>query len=126
MKKTLSLLIMLLTLQQLSLSQDQHLVDSLQTALKTAGQDTNWGALDYDGVFLTRNSGTSWLKQNSAGPGAMWLFGIDYYNGERAIIVAESSSSKTGKILTTSNGGDLWELTYNASSWIKKVSFIKD
>jgi len=41
MKKILALIVMLFSFQHLSFSQDQHLVDSLQTILKTAKQDTN-------------------------------------------------------------------------------------
>jgi photosystem II stability/assembly factor-like uncharacterized protein len=87
---------------------------------------TWWGAFDYDGIYLTTNSGASWTKQTSVGPGGMWLFGIDYYDRDQVIIVGQSSSSKTGKIIKTSNGGDLWELKYSAKAWMNKVCFIKD
>jgi len=56
----------------------------------------------------------------------MWLFGIDYYDKNLAIIVAQSSVSAIGKIITTQNGGGLWELKYLSRSWFNKVSFIKD
>jgi len=87
---------------------------------------TWWGAFDYDGIFITTNGGTSWTKQTSVGPGGMWLFGIDYYDRNLAIIVAPSSSSLTGKIIKTSNGGNTWELKYHSRSWLNKVSFIKN
>jgi photosystem II stability/assembly factor-like uncharacterized protein len=87
---------------------------------------TWWGAFDYEGIFLTSNSGATWTKQPSAGPGAMWLFGIDYYDRNLALIVAESSMSPTGKIIKTSNGGTTWELKYHSRSMLKKVSFIKN
>lgn len=87
---------------------------------------TWWGAFDYDNIWITNNSGVSWTKQASVGPGGMWLFGIDYYDRNLAIIVAQSSSSWTGKIIKTSNGGNIWELKYQSRAWLNKVSFIKD
>ncbi len=109
--------------------------DSVPNTGGTGGADINcltmldaltwWGAFDYDGIFITTNGGASWTKQTSVGPGAMWLFGIDYYDRDHAVIVAQSSVSLTGKIMKTSNGGDLWELKYLARTWLNKVSFIK-
>jgi photosystem II stability/assembly factor-like uncharacterized protein len=87
---------------------------------------TWWGAFDYDGIYITSDGGTSWTNQSSAGPGAMWLYGIDYYDRNLAVIVAPSSSSPTGKIIKTSNGGKVWELKYNSRSGLFKVSFIKN
>jgi photosystem II stability/assembly factor-like uncharacterized protein len=87
---------------------------------------TWWGAFDYDGIFITTNGGTSWTKQNSAGPGGMWLYGIDFYDRNLALIVAPSSDAPTGKIIRTSNGGTSWELKYNSMSGLFKVSFIKN
>ena len=83
---------------------------------------TWWGAFDYDGIFLTTNSGTSWTKQPSVPPAGMWLFGIDYYNRKEAIIVAQSSMSLTGKIMITSDGGETWKMTYHSRTWMNKVS----
>jgi len=110
--------------------------DSVPDTGGTGGADINclamldaqtwWGAFDYDGIFITANAGASWTKQTSAGPAGMWLFGIDYYDWDLAIIVAQSSSSLTGKILKTSNGGNIWELKYYSRSWLNKVSFIKN
>lgn len=110
--------------------------DSVPGTGGTGGADINcltmldaqtwWGAFDYDGIFITTNSGSSWTKQVSAGPGGMWLFGIDYYDRNQAIIVAQSSMSMTGKILKTSNGGNLWDLKYHSRTWLNKVSFIKN
>ncbi|MEI7896807.1 MAG: YCF48-related protein [bacterium] len=87
---------------------------------------TWWGAFDYDGIYITADSGTSWAKQSSAGPGGMWLYGIDYYDRNLAVIVAPSSSTPNGKIIKTSNGGNLWELKYSSRSGLFKVSFIKN
>jgi len=56
----------------------------------------------------------------------MWLFGIDYYDRNLAIIVAQSSMSFTGKILKTSDGGNLWELKLHSRTWLNKVSFVKN
>ncbi len=86
---------------------------------------TWWGAFDYDVIFITTDGGT-WTKQTSAGPGAMWLYGIDYYDRNLAVIVALSSVLPTGKIIKTSNGGDVWELKYNSRSALFKISFIKN
>ena len=87
---------------------------------------TWWGAFDYDDIFITTDNGTSWTKQSSAGPGGMWLYGIDYYDRNLAVIVALSSDSPTGKIIKTSNGGKVWELKYNSRSGLFKVSYIKN
>ena len=87
---------------------------------------TCWGAFDYDGIYITTDNGTSWTTQSSAGPGAMYLFGIDYYDRNQAIIVAKSSLSLTGKIMITSNGGNTWEFKYQSRSRLCKVSFIKN
>jgi len=110
--------------------------DSVPDTGGTGGADINcltmldaqtwWGAFDYDGIFITADGGTSWTKQSSAGPGGMWLFGIDYYDRNLAIIVAQSSMSFTGKILKTSDGGRLWELKLHSRTWLNKVSFIKN
>ncbi len=87
---------------------------------------TWWGAFDYEGIYITTDSGASWTKQTSVGPGAMYLFGIDYYDKDLAIIVGQSSVSLLGKIIKTDNGGGLWELKYLSRSWLNKVSFIKN
>ena len=110
--------------------------DSVSGTGGTGGADINcltmlnaqtwWGAFDYDGIFITTDSGASWTRQTSVGPGGMWLFGIDYYDRNLAIIVAQSSMSLTGKIIKTSNGGSIWELKYHSRSWLNKISFIKD
>lgn len=110
--------------------------DSIPGTGGTGGADINcltmldaqtwWGAFDYDGIFITTNSGVTWTKQTSVGPPGMWLFGIDYYNRDQAVIVGKSSHSPIGKIIKTSNGGNLWELKYQTRSWLNKVSFVKD
>jgi photosystem II stability/assembly factor-like uncharacterized protein len=87
---------------------------------------TWWGAFDYDGIFQTTNAGATWTKQTCPGGGGMWLFGIDYYDRNHAVIVGQASSSYTGKIVTTANGGNLWTLTYPCRTWLNKVSFIKN
>ncbi|MCX6245835.1 MAG: YCF48-related protein [Bacteroidetes bacterium] len=86
---------------------------------------TWWGAFDYDAIYITTNGGALWTKQVSAGPPGMWLFGIDYFDRNHAIICAPSSSSLTGKIITTSDGGTTWRLTYSARTWLNKVSSVK-
>ncbi len=102
----------------------------------TSGPDINdltkldaqtwWGALDYDNIGFTSNAGNSWVNQGPApGPGGMWLLGIDYYDKDLCIIVATSSDSILGKIIKTSDGGQLWELCIETDAWMNKVSFIK-
>jgi photosystem II stability/assembly factor-like uncharacterized protein len=110
--------------------------DSVPNTGGTGGADINclavldaqtwWGAFDYEGIYITANGGASWTKQPSAGPGGMWLLGIDYYDRNLAVIVAPSSSSPTGKIIKTSDGGNLWEIKYHSRSGLFKVSFIKN
>ncbi len=111
--------------------------DSTRIPGGTGGPDINdltmldaqtwWGALDYDNIGFTDNSGSSaWTNQGSApGPAGMWLFGIDYYDQNLCIIVAQSSMSSKGKIIKTTNGGQLWELDLVTDAWMNKVSFIK-
>ena len=88
--------------------------------------NTWWGAFDYECIYITTNAGTSWVKQTSSLPGGMFLVGIDYYDRNLALIAAQSSVSRTGKIMKTSDGGNLWELKLHTRSWINKVSFIKN
>ena len=88
---------------------------------------TWWSACDHDGLFLTTNSGTLWTRQTSPPPAAMFLLGVDYFNKNDAIIVGRSSVSLAGKIIKTSDGGNLWELKYyTTSSRLAKVSCIKN
>ena len=85
-----------------------------------------WGAFDYDGIFKTNNAGSTWNNQGIApGPKGMWLVGIDYYDKDLCVIVGASSDSFIGKIIRTSDGGQLWELCIETDAWMNKVSFIK-
>lgn len=84
-----------------------------------------WGAFDYDAIFLTSDSGASWTRQESDGPGGMWLFGIDWYNRDVAVITGLSSLSLSGKIISTTDGGNTWRLTYSSRSPLCKVSFVR-
>ena len=87
---------------------------------------TWWAALDYGNIGFTNNAGSSWTNQGPApGPGGMWLVGIDYYDKNLCVIVGTSSDSFTGKIIRTSDGGQLWELCMVTDAWMNKVSFIK-
>ena len=94
--------------------------------LKMPDAQTWWGAFDYDGIFITENGSSSWTNQGPA-PGAqgMWLLGIDYYDKNNCVIVGSASMSNTGKIIQTSNGGQLWILKESTDAWMQKVSFIK-
>lgn len=94
--------------------------------LKMLDKNTWWGAFDYDGIFKTKDAGNNWVNQGSApGPKGMWLFGIDFYNYELCVIVAEGSMPYTGKIIKTANGGLIWELKLETHAQMHKVSFIK-
>jgi photosystem II stability/assembly factor-like uncharacterized protein len=94
--------------------------------LKMVDSQTYWGAFDYDGIYITNDGGSNWTSQGPApGPEGMWLYGIDYYDKNLAVIVAESSMSNRGKIIQTNNGGQLWELRLETPVHMKKVSFIK-
>ena len=94
--------------------------------LKMLSPQTWWGAFDYDGIYLTQDNGISWIKQTSPPPLGMWLIGIDYYNDDIAVITGVETSSLFGKIIQTTDGGNHWELKQTWSTWINKVSFIKN
>ncbi|MFH1160762.1 MAG: photosystem II stability/assembly factor-like protein, partial [bacterium] len=90
-------------------------------------QQTWWGAFDLDNIFITVNNGSSWTKQNSDGPGNMFLVGIDAFSDQMALITGQSAGYPTaGKILKTTNGGDLWKMTYSCKSDLYKVRFAKN
>ena len=87
-----------------------------------------WSAMDYDNIGLTNNAGTSpWENQGPApGPSGMFLLGIDYYDKDLCVIVGENTNfPRAGKIIQTTNGGQLWNLKINTTAAMMKVSFIK-
>jgi photosystem II stability/assembly factor-like uncharacterized protein len=95
--------------------------------LKMLDEQTWWGAFDLDGIYITKDGGNSWIQQQSAGPGNMFLVGIDAYNDQNALIVGMTAGwPPEGKIIKTSNGGNLWELKYHSNSPLNKVSVIKE
>jgi photosystem II stability/assembly factor-like uncharacterized protein len=94
--------------------------------LKMLNPQTWWGAFDYDGIYLTQDNGISWIKQTSPPPLGMWLIGLDYYNSDLAVIVGVETSSLSGKIIQTTDGGNHWELKQTWDTWINKVSYIKN
>lgn len=93
--------------------------------LKMLDGQTWWGAFDYDYIGITSNAGNAWSKQQSVGPGGMWLLGIDYFDRDIGVIVGESSMSLKGKILNTIDGGNTWNLADTTDVHMIKVSFIK-
>ena len=94
--------------------------------LKMLDAQTWWGAFDYDGIFRTDNGGNSWNKQNAVPPN-MYLVGIDYYDYDLCVIVGGNTFDyNSGKIIKTSDGGQLWELCLVTGAWMNKVSFIKN
>ena len=94
--------------------------DGQVETLAHTGGGANGATLGPDGAFYVANNGGI-----STGPGGMWLVGIDYYDKDLCIIVGGSSDSYAGKIIKTSNGGQLWELCIETDTWMNKVSFIK-
>ncbi|RLD45178.1 MAG: hypothetical protein DRI89_01830 [Bacteroidetes bacterium] len=88
-----------------------------------------WGAFDNDNIGLTNNAGSSpWANQGNPtpGPGNIFLVGIDSYDNKFCVIVGESAGpTPYGKIIQTSNGGQLWKLGLATPSRMQKVSFIK-
>jgi len=94
--------------------------------LKMIDGNTWWAAMDLDHVIITLNGGISWTDQGSAGTPNIFLVGIDYFDNLRAIVVGQNAGwPPAGKIIVTSNGGDLWESTLEIDSPLYKVSFIK-
>jgi hypothetical protein len=95
--------------------------------LKMLGPGSWWAALDYDHIVLTHDSGASWTDQGSAGPGNMFLMGIDYYNDNYALVTGQAAGwPPGGKILKTSNGGDDWKMVFDSETYILKVSFVSE
>ncbi|MFH1296789.1 MAG: hypothetical protein ABIJ04_05885 [Bacteroidota bacterium] len=86
--------------------------------------DAYWGACDYDMILKTFDGGETWIKQTSAGPGNIFLVGIDTYYSQTALIVGKSADFQTkGKILKTIDGVNHWYLRHACSSNLSKVSF---
>lgn len=89
---------------------------------------TWWCALDNDNIGLTNNAASStWINQGPApGPQGYFLLGIDYYDKNLCVIVNENTNFPcAGKIIQTSNAGQIWELKVNTNAEMQKVSFIK-
>jgi len=95
--------------------------------LKMLGPHSWWAALDYDHIVLTHDSGASWTDQGSAGPGNMFLVGIDHFGENYALVTGQSAGwPPGGKILKTSNAGDDWKMVYGSETYIVKVTFVKE
>jgi len=95
--------------------------------LKMLDKQSWWGAFDLENILITNNTGSTWNNQQSVDTGNMFLVGIDAYDENLALITGQTTGYiKEGKIIKTSNGGDLWELKYFCKSSLYKVSFIKD
>ncbi|MBE0648367.1 MAG: hypothetical protein IH596_11340 [Bacteroidales bacterium] len=88
--------------------------------------ESYWGAFDYDMIFKTFDGGETWLEQTSKGPLNQFLVGIDTYYTQRALIVGESAdSTRSGKIINTTDGGNNWSLRHVSPAKLQKVSFAK-
>lgn len=95
--------------------------------LKMLSPQSWWAALDYDHIVVTHDSGASWTDQGSAGPGNMFLVGIDHYGENYALVTGQSAGwPPGGKILKTSNAGDDWKMVYGSETYIVKVTFVKE
>ena len=86
--------------------------------------DTWWAALDLDHIIFTDDAGATWTEQQSAGAGNQFLFGIDAYDRDLALITGISASLPWGKIIRTCNGGTTWTSVYEGNSNLNKVSFV--
>jgi len=85
-----------------------------------------WGAFDYDLIFKTFDGGETWLDQTSKGPSNQFLVGIDTYYSQTALIVGESADTiRSGKIISTRDGGNNWSLRHVSPAKLQKVSFAK-
>jgi len=95
-------------------------------SLKMLDPLTWWSAMDLDHIIKTLDGGASWTDQGSAGPGNMFLMGIDYVNDQMALVVGQSAGwPLEGKILRTTDGGGQWNLKYDVNTQLYKVSYIK-
>ena len=88
--------------------------------------DMYWAACDYDQIFKTTNSGSTWTKQQAAGPGNAFLFGIDALDKDSALVVSQTAGyPPAGKILKTTDGGNNWILKKVTSTNLMKVAYSK-
>lgn len=95
-------------------------------SLVMISNESYWAAFDYDLIFKTFDGGDTWLEQTSKGPLNQFLVGIDTYYTQTAIIVGESAdSTRSGKILNTTDGGNHWSLRHVSPAKLQKVSFAK-
>ncbi|MFH1160159.1 MAG: YCF48-related protein [bacterium] len=85
-----------------------------------------WGAFDYDQIFKTYDGGKTWVSQVSQGPSNQFLVGIDTYYSQTALIVGEAAdTTRSGKILKTTDGGNNWSLRHVCAAKLQKVAFAK-
>ncbi|MFH1160160.1 MAG: YCF48-related protein [bacterium] len=111
--------------------------DSLEVGGGGGGADINhlimlddqtwWAALDMGHIYLTEDGAASWISQTiTPSQGGMFLVGIDAYDRQLALSVGLISGyPPAGSIVRTSDGGNVWEVTYTCKSSLSKVSFIK-
>ncbi len=86
---------------------------------------TWWGAFDLGHIYLTKDGGNNWTKQETGQTGE-YLVGIDAWNSQFALAVGDAASMpRSGPILKTSNGGSSWVTKKTYRSSLYKVSFIK-
>lgn len=85
---------------------------------------TWWGALDLENIYLTKDQGSTWISQKSAGRGNMFLIGIDAYDINNALIVGRTAGwPLEGKIIHTSDGGTTWNAVKETDYLMQKISF---
>ncbi|MCD4736865.1 MAG: hypothetical protein K8R53_12545, partial [Bacteroidales bacterium] len=87
-------------------------------------ETTWWSACDYDHINKTTDGGLNWTAQPTAGPGNMFLVGIDAYDSQLALITGTSAGwPPGGKILQTTDGGNTWVCKHTTNSSLNKVAF---
>lgn len=88
---------------------------------------TWWAAMDEGHIMLTGNGGDTWTDQSVAAAGGLYLVGIDAYDSDLALVVGQTNGfPPLGKILRTSDGGDLWNDVFTSGSEFYKISFIRE
>lgn len=86
---------------------------------------TWWGALDAGHIYLTNDTGSSWISQET-NQGSTYMFGIDAWDSQFALAIAKGSTwPQYGRIMKTVDGGTNWELKQSYNAYLTKVTFIK-
>lgn len=89
---------------------------------------TWWGAFDLGNIFITKDGGSTWTKQDSPlSVKNCFLVGIDTWDNQTALIASYAFyHPPVSPMIKTTNGGNTWDSTYAYKGQFWKVSFIKD